>query len=213
LALDPAEVGARRDLAPAHRDAAVERQQAGRRSGLDDRLQRQAVLLARPLVVGRPDPPVHAPAAVAGPLPAEQVLHLRPEVGRRGVDLEGHRSAVAGSCDPRRPLDDGCQDDAGGAFRRLTVWAWPASPPNTTPAASTASFTFITVSNLAWKVSSAASRRLMVMAETPAASASCCWFQPNSARAARIWRLEIMLDGQSNERYLLYQLWAIMHLP
>jgi hypothetical protein len=34
----------------------------------------------------------------------------------------------------------------------------------TTPAASTAAFTFITVSNLAWKVSSDASSRLTVMA-------------------------------------------------
>src|SRR5215831_9078676 len=78
-----------------------------------------------------------------------------------------------------------------------------SSVRKTTPAASTASFTFVTVSNLAWKVSSEASSRFTVMAERPASSARRCWLQPSRARAARICRLEIMLDHRSLEMILL----------
>src|SRR6185312_12573572 len=127
---------------------------------------------------GRVDHP-HREARFVATAPAAETLGIEdPEVDRRLL-LTGRVAEVDGyPVEPGRHVERqldiglviGAGEDAGqhqlarrraglgdfelghgeGSCLRLTPWIRPSSPPrNTTPAASTASFTFTTVSNLA----------------------------------------------------------------
>src|SRR5262249_32570334 len=82
----------RRELAPAHRPLAVEGEEPRGWPTPDQRAKRGTVLLRGPLVeISAPQPPVHAPAPVAGASLTEEVLQCRPQVGGEGADGEPTR--------------------------------------------------------------------------------------------------------------------------
>ena len=85
-AIEPWQGRARRELTPAHGRVAVEGEQARWRTALHDLAKRRLVVRARSRAIGAADPPVHAPAAVAGPVRAEQVLERRPQIRRQRPD-------------------------------------------------------------------------------------------------------------------------------
>jgi len=82
---------ARHDLTPAHRQIAVEGEQARRGTTLDDLSQRLFVFAALP-AIGAADAPIHAPAAIAG----------TPLANRSSS--AGHRSGVSGRIASFMPL-------------------------------------------------------------------------------------------------------------
>ena len=88
-AVKPRQCIARRELAPAHRQIAVESEQTGRGAAPHDLSQRLFVLLAPP-AIGASEPPIHAPTAVAGtPLP-KQIFERKPQIGRDRPDRKLH---------------------------------------------------------------------------------------------------------------------------
>src|SRR5699024_10872633 len=82
--VEPRPIRAWGELAPANGQLPVERQQSGRRAGVDHFPQRVPVLFARAFLVSGTDPPVHAPTPVAGTGRAEQLF-------QRGPQPRGHR--------------------------------------------------------------------------------------------------------------------------
>ena len=79
-----------RHLAPADGDISVEGEEAGRRPRLHDLPEVPPVPFARALSIGGADAAIHAPAAIAGAVLAEQVLQRGPQVGRERADRELH---------------------------------------------------------------------------------------------------------------------------
>src|SRR5215469_12105428 len=87
----PAQLGARRELAPAHGEVAVQCEQAGRTvPPARQLLECGLVLLTGSAVVRGPQPPVHAPAPVRGARPAEEILESRPQVGGQRLGRKIH---------------------------------------------------------------------------------------------------------------------------
>src|ERR1700749_2464616 len=87
----PAQLGAWRELAPAHGTVAVQCEQAGRTvRPVRQLLECSLVLLTGSAVVAGPKPPVHAPAPVRGARPAEEILKSRPQVGGQRLGRQIH---------------------------------------------------------------------------------------------------------------------------
>src|SRR5207249_2975183 len=84
-----------RELAPTDRDRAVEGEQTGRRSVLHDFPKGRPVLLSRSLVISATNAPIHAPAAIAGTLLAEQILKRRPQIRRQRANRKLHAERLA----------------------------------------------------------------------------------------------------------------------
>ena len=84
-----------------------------------DFTERLSVFRARPLVILRPEPPVHAPATVAGAVLAEQVFQSGPQIRREWADGELH--AVFASVPPNYPAHP-----PGGRNERATPDSLPA---------------------------------------------------------------------------------------
>jgi hypothetical protein len=76
---------ARRQLAPAHGDVAVEGEQAWRWTALYQFTKRCLICIAGLLAIAVADSPIHAPAAVDRPMLTEEVFERRPEIGCEGV--------------------------------------------------------------------------------------------------------------------------------
>src|SRR5262249_55562454 len=94
LALEPEQLLSRRQLAPADRELAVEREQPRRRAVACPGAQIVLVLLARPPVAARAEPPHHAPAAAARAGLAAQIRQRRPELRRQRADGQLHAPSV-----------------------------------------------------------------------------------------------------------------------
>src|SRR5262245_172307 len=85
-AIKPRQDATGRELAPANGDVAIECHQARRRTAPYELAKVCPVPLTRPLVIGAADPPIHAPAAIAGTALAEQILERRPQIRRERED-------------------------------------------------------------------------------------------------------------------------------
>src|SRR5258708_8303369 len=121
----PVQVGPGGKLAPSDGDVALEGEQAGRLPGARELLQVALVVLARPVAVARTDTPVHAPAPVRRPGPAEQILQRRPPLGAQRAEGEVHHGV---------PEIVRCRVLAGRPQRDQRLH--PAAPPCCTTAAS-----------------------------------------------------------------------------
>src|SRR5207302_3603959 len=93
FAIEPAQVLSRRELTPAHSPLPIEGQQPRRRTVLHDFAKCDLILLARPLVIFRADPPIHAPATIRGAVPSEQGFQVGPERGRKRSNRDLHVAA------------------------------------------------------------------------------------------------------------------------
>src|SRR5438034_1886317 len=99
----------RRNLAPADRQIPFKGDEPGRRSGIDDRAEGLLVFVAIPFPVLGTNPPIHAPAAIAGPARSKQVLESRPEIRTQRPHVQIERACslpfgVHQCAPPSRPL-------------------------------------------------------------------------------------------------------------
>ena len=69
-------------LTPAHSEVVLKCEQARGRPLLYDAVKCNPVGMARSFAIGTADPPIHAPAAAASALFAEQILKVRPKIRR-----------------------------------------------------------------------------------------------------------------------------------
>src|SRR5438552_12696912 len=97
----------RRNLAPADRQIPFKGDEPRRRSGIDDRAEGLLVFVAIPFPVLGTNPPIHAPAAIAGPARSKQALESRPEIRsqRPHVQIERACSLAFAVHQSRLPRD------------------------------------------------------------------------------------------------------------
>ena len=88
--IEPGQGAAGRELTPANGEIAIEGKKPGSRTMVDDGGKVGLVVVARSLLVLAADSPVHAPAAVAGALFAEQDFKGGPKFGRQRFDSKFH---------------------------------------------------------------------------------------------------------------------------
>ena len=93
LAIEPAQILSRRELAPADSALAVKSQQAGWGPLLYNPTKCVLILLRRSLVIFRPDPPIHAPTTIACAALTEKGLKGRPQRGRKCSNCDRHVAA------------------------------------------------------------------------------------------------------------------------
>ena len=72
LAIEPAQILSRRELTPTYNPLPVKSQQAGWGTLVHDSMECGLILLSRPLMIFGADPPIHAPATIAGATLAEK---------------------------------------------------------------------------------------------------------------------------------------------
>jgi hypothetical protein len=94
LAIEPAQILSRRELTPTYNPLPVKSQQAGRGTLIHDSMECGLILLSRSLVIFGADPPIDAPATIAGATLAEKGFEGGPQRGRKRSDGQFHVAAL-----------------------------------------------------------------------------------------------------------------------